>query len=215
MATVFGYNHAYVASAVTLGATANIGDVIIAVSFAKSLTHAACTVTGATATMTERRFDSEANSPGGITILTGTVTAAGVPTLTFTTLSDAAVCGWIESGLLSEVPDASGGNSGVGNPLLTASPLVTAHPCTFFYAYLDEATLLDFTSFTDGAITDNDTTTHEDASGHVTGLAAGTYSASGVNGASSSFRVVSVIALPEPAAAAGPPPPGGKIFVIP
>lgn len=202
MATVSGYTHAYVASVVTLGASASVGDVIIAASMAKSTTHSTCTITGATATMTERRFDSEALDPGGVTILTGLVTGAGTPILTFNSLSDQGVCGWIESGLSSEVPDASGGNSGAGSPLVTSAALVTTHTCTFFYVYLDEAAGANFTSFTDSAITDNDTATHEDASGHITGLVAGTYSASGVNGASSAFRVVSVICLPETSVAA-------------
>lgn len=198
MSFIVGSNFNYPASSLTMGAMAMKDDIIIAAMMAQNtVTHGTISVAGATvagAALTEQSFITNATGSGGITILTGKVTAAGVPVLTGNALTDQGIGAWICRGLSSITKD-SGSNSATGaaNPLTaTGAPSVL---CSLFAIYLNEAAAAKFVSWNSQVTPDWVLPNLDPAWGHMCDVPTGSY-AVGVNVVSDAGNMVAFIYLP-------------------
>lgn len=185
----------------TMTATAAVDDVLVVacVDGTTSSTPRSATVTGATVTLAQQ--EHKFNNVGGnqnITILTGVVTAAGVPVITTSGGTDPGAMAWIVRGLSSATKNAGNSAGGTGvNPLVSGS--VTTTVTTALIIAFNNETAVTFSSFTGSITTDGNETTHTHAGGHEFGVAAGTYTP-GVNCSTGAANTMAFIYLPETSA---------------
>lgn len=133
---------------------------------------------------------------GNICLLATQVTTGhtGTPTITMTSGggSDHGIDIFVLRGLSSATANASGGNTGTGNPLtVSLNPSVT---CSLLAYYLNEGGD-DFTSWNGSISLEQEDTTHADASGYQLDVASGSYTP-GVNNTGSPGNMVLVAYFP-------------------
>lgn len=198
MASIVRFDKFYPATSGTMGAAAQVGDILVVACGSNTLNHATCTVTGATATMVEQQFQSGTGSLfNAITILTGTVTVAGTPAFSVSADTDMGFGCWIVRGLSSATKNTGSGAFGVGNPLTaTVNPGVV---CTLLIAYLNENTN-NFTSWNGSINAEGVDAAHVDAYGDQLAVPSGSISP-GANVTSHGDNTICFIFLPETVAA--------------
>ena len=199
MASIVRFDKFYPATSGTMGAAAQVNDVLVIACGSNTLNHATATVTGATATMVEQQFQSGTGGlNNAITILTGVVTGAGTPAFNTSGDSDMGFGCWIVRGLSSATKNTGSGAFGVGNPLTaTVNPSVV---CTLLIAYLNENTN-SFTSWNGSINPEGADASHADAYGDQLAVPSGSISP-GANVTSHGDNTIAFIFLPETAAAA-------------
>src|SRR6267378_1897665 len=200
MASIVRFDKFYPGTSGTMGAAAQVNDVLVVACGSNTLNHATATVTGATATMAEQQFQSGTGSLNNAsTILTGLVTGAGTPAFNTSADSDMGFGAWIVRGLSSATKNTGSGAFGVGNPLTaTVNPNVQ---CTLIIAYLNE-NANNFTSWNGSINSEGTDATHADAYGDQLAVPSGSISP-GANVTSEQNNTICFIFLPETGAAAG------------
>lgn len=196
MASIVRFDKIYPGTLLTMGAAAQVNDVLVLACGSNSLTHATATCAGATATLAEQQFQSGTGSlQNALTILTGIVTGAGTPAFTVSGESDMGYGAWIIRGLSSATKNDGNGAFGVGNPLTaSANPTGTT---TLVIAYLNENGN-NFTSWNGSINAEGADAGHADAYGDQVDVAAGSITP-GANVTSEQNNTIAFIFLPNAA----------------
>ncbi len=171
------FNHKYPGTSNTFANTANVGDMIIIAAGHDNTNNVTATVSGATATLSERLFRFNGSGPASITFLSGPVTVAGVPTITLNSvaLGDMGYSAWVVRNLPNSTPHVANSEINAGTSYINVAATTTKTASIFAY-WLNEATgHQDFVSFTSNVDLDLFDTGHYDASGHKFGLSTGSY----------------------------------------
>ena len=192
MATLIDSGGQYVAaSPYALTNAAAVNDVLVVIITSNSNTHATATVSGATATLAERQFVTNGGSQC-VTVLTGLVTGAGTPSITFSGGADLSIQVWLVRGLSSATEDKLGSVTGTGNPLTTSvTTTVTTSLFTCWYSAVGD----NFTSWNGSITASNEFTSCSSAYGYQLDIAAASRT-DGANVTSNVNNTITQIYLP-------------------